>query len=143
MTKDHFKMKAAKFSYMVSSADGFDYEEMHRWGNLNEATPHPAKLEDLLKKGVAMVKGFTTGGGDDGLTITLSVTIDGKTDGDLAVKGVSYEELSEFQRWLQDTGDEVVGWGEGMAKEKDKKHGWDRKHGGRGDREGGGRPRGN
>lgn len=121
-------MKDLTFKYRVTGAHGFSSWQENGWENLSGDPVVAKEFGQFIQDGVALVKGFEGNGADDGLTLAVSVVIDGGTDGGVTVTGVSYKELSKFQLWLQRVSNTVVGWGQAMAEEKDRKRGW----GGRG-----------
>lgn len=117
-------MKDLAIKAVVTSADGFYYREEHEWRNMDQNSA-PAKLiAEKMKEAADYAQKASSSGGDDGLTATLSTTIDGGAQADVVVNGLSYEEVSKFQRKWQKWGDELVGHGEKLAKDKDRKRGW-------------------
>jgi len=99
---------------VVSNPDGsLFYSESHEWANL--PTDVQKWMDDHLDAIDADVKKAGTNK-EDGANLTVTLSRTGKPD--LVQAGISYHELTRFERRFQKLGDELVKKGEDKAKHK-------------------------
>lgn len=115
-------MKDVAIKCVVTSVDGFYYREEHEWRNL---TPLGASwLEIKMHEMAPLFEKFQNNKHDDGLTATLSATLDGALQTDITLTGISYQEMTKFQKVWHKWEGELLGFSERMAPDRDKKRGW-------------------
>lgn len=109
-------MKSLKTSAVVLNADGtVFYEESHHWPKLDDNAS--AAFKGFMADSARMLN--QRGGKYDGdKTATLSAVVDGVAQPDLVAKGVSLEEVVQFQRHAHQFGGMLLDMGDQHARNK-------------------------
>ena len=117
-------MKDVLVGYLVTNTTGFYYRQEHEYKNLDEDDVNNPKLKTIINDLKSNISTFSKGEGE--LTVNFYLTIDGAAPSDLVVSNVSYKELSKLQRKIANTIEAGTNLGEGKAKDKDTKRGWNK-----------------